>query len=30
MGISEDEWKKRYYNHMKSFRNKRYKNETSH
>ena len=29
IGISEDEWKKRYYNHTKSFRNKRYKNETS-
>ena len=25
----EDEWKRRYYNHTKSFRNKRYKNETS-
>ena len=29
IGISEDEWKKRYYNHTESFRNKRYKNETS-
>ena len=29
IGISEDEWKKRYCNHTKSFRNKRYKNETS-
>ena len=27
--ISEDEWKKRYYNHTKLFRNKRYKIETS-
>ena len=29
IGISEDEWKKRYQNHTKSFPNKRYKNETS-
>ena len=29
IGISEDEWKKRHYNHTKSFRNKRYKNQTS-
>ena len=30
IGISEDEWKKRYYNHTKSFRNKRLnKHETS-
>ena len=29
IGISEDEWKKWYYNHMKSLRNKRYKNEVS-
>ena len=29
IGISEDEWKKRYYNHTKSFQNKCYKNETS-
>ena len=29
IGISEDEWKKWYYNHTKSFRTKRYKNETS-
>ena len=29
IGISENEWKKRYYNHSKSFQNKRYKNETS-
>ena len=29
IGISEDEWKKWYYNHTKLFQNKRYKNETS-
>ena len=29
IGISEDEWKKRYQNHTKSFPNKRYKNKTS-
>ena len=29
IGTSEDEWKKQYYNHTKSFQNKRYKKETS-
>ena len=28
IGLSEDEWKKRYYNHGKSFRNQRYQSET--
>ena len=28
IGLSEDEWKKRYYNHRKSFRNQRYQWET--
>ena len=28
IGLSEDEWKKRYYNHRKSFRNQRYQSET--
>ena len=27
-GLSEDEWKKRYYNHRISFRNQRYQSET--
>ena len=27
-GLSEDGWKKRYYNHRKSFRNQRYQSET--
>ena len=27
-GLSEDEWKKRYYNHTKSFRKQRYQSET--
>ena len=29
IGTSEDEWRKRYYNLTKSFRNKHYKNETT-
>ena len=29
MGLSEDEWKKRYYNHRKSFRNQRYQSEAT-
>ena len=28
IGLSGDEWKKRYYNHRKSFRNQRYQSET--
>ena len=28
IGLSEDEWKKHYYNHRKSFRNQRYQSET--
>ena len=28
IGLSEDEWKKRYYNHRKSFWNQRYRSET--
>ena len=28
LGLSEDECKKRYYNHRKSFRNQRYQSET--
>ena len=28
IGLSEDEWKKRYYNHRISFRNQRYQSET--
>ena len=29
IGISESEWKKRYHNHTKSFRNKRYEKDTA-
>ena len=29
LGIAEGDFKKRYYNHTKSFRNKRYTNDTS-
>ena len=28
IGLSEDEWKKRYYNHRELFRNQRYQSET--
>ena len=28
IGLSEDEWKKRYYNHRRSFRNQRYQSGT--
>ena len=28
IALSEDEWKKRYYNHRKSFRNQRYQSKT--
>ena len=28
LGLTEDVWKKRYYNHTKSFRNQKYKNNT--
>ena len=28
IGLSEDEWKKRYYNHRKSFRNQRCQSKT--
>ena len=28
IGLSEDEWKKPYYNHRKSFRNQRFQSET--
>ena len=29
IGLSEDEWKKRYYNHSKSFQNKNCQDETN-
>ena len=29
LGVAEGQWKQRYYNHTKSFRNRGYKNETS-
>ena len=29
IGLTEDEWKKRYYNHTKSFRNKKYEKSTA-
>ena len=29
MGLSENEWKKRFYNHSKSFQNKNCQNETN-
>ena len=28
IGLSEDKWKKRYYNHRKSFQNQHYQSET--
>ena len=28
LGLTEDEWKKRYYNHTQSFRNKKYQKST--